>query len=187
MAETPPRRFTGHADAMAWIEQHFAGWTQDLTVVEREALVDYKGVGYRKLNHALRAEDLSEAQAEQVRAIDLALARAPLPEAVVVYRAVVATGLGYALDYLEGAQITDDAFLSTTLIVAIAENFLSDADEEDAVLAEITVTAGTPVGPLDLVQSASEAELLLPRQTQLRVQKVMPARGTNFYPRLLLE
>jgi hypothetical protein len=178
MAVEMPRRFESRGEADAWVAEHFGGWVEGLSSDERSALLEYKGVGYRDLNEELRGGDLSDWGRRQVAALDAAIGRAIVPEPLVAFRAVRDTGLSDEIDYLWGAEIPEPAYLSTALVVEMAESFFPEVepgDYADHVLLEITVPAGASAAPLDLVREMGETELLLPRGTRLRVEDIVSA------------
>lgn len=166
------RRFSGAEEARKWLVEVFTDWEQSLTQPEREAIYDYKQDNYGVINEALRNhEPLIDRVELQIEDLDLALSRLKLPEPIIVYRGFQGTHLMPELESLVGNIIEEDAYLSTSLLRYIAEDFCEVAD--DAALAEIMVPGGTNVaafaGAPDLVDERFEYEILLPRSTFLQI------------------
>jgi len=173
-----PRRFSLRDEARAWIAATFEGWLQELTAPERDALAQYKeGDAYRQINGALRGTAAMSEQIETtIEDLDVAIARMRLPEPVVVWRAIALPALARAPDSLVGDTIEEAAYVSTSLLRAVALDYLEqNAGAGSGVLERITLAGGAHAAVVvsaaapDLIVDLDEAELLLPRGTRLLV------------------
>src|SRR5699024_1428365 len=82
--------------AQSWGEQEFQGWNNSLSIVERQALIDYKkelypheSSYYVNINNTLRGKD-TFTDGNQMRYMRMhnALSRASVPSDVIAYRAI---------------------------------------------------------------------------------------------------
>lgn len=109
-----------------------------------------------------------------------------MPEPVVVWRGFADPAIRDALDAgadLVGDVDVDDAYLSTSLLPAVMERYLSRSDPDDQVRGRIVVPAGAHAvvyaGAPDLLDERDEFELLLPRATRLRICAVDTPVGSG--------
>lgn len=95
----PPMRFNAPpapttqieiAEADRELTGAYQPWASGLSAPERNALLDYKGSGYRRMNGYLRGDDYRHVEPD-IKALDRALARASAPRDIRVHR-----GLGLA-------------------------------------------------------------------------------------------
>ncbi len=137
------------------------------------ALRAYKGSAFQDLNEALRFGGMSDELHALVEDLDVPLGRMRLSEPVVAYSAFELPVVD--LDDLVGDVITDEAYLSTSLLRSVAEEFVSSPQ---TLLAEIVLPAGAEVGVYaaapDLIAYLGEAELLLPRGSALEIRATTP-------------
>lgn len=150
---------------------------KQLDTATREAFVDYTGSGYRAINEGLRFGD---APTEQVRLMDAAFARSRLPDAMVLYRALIN-------DYPKllrnagldpGDILPELAFLSTSTERRVALDWRAKDDDGTGIFMIVRVPAG--IGALDVVPIAlikSEREVLLQRGLNWRVLRWNPDEG----------
>ena len=161
-------------------------WVKSLDKDERSALKDYSMSEYRTINEELRFEKMGEATKDYVKNIDSALARAKLPEPLVVHRA----GWAAAEKLIPGGRFSDKAYVSTTLLENITHDFIPVASMADAWRAKgvapvqwhIRLPAGAHAAiPDGVSNSPHEAEVLLPRGSSFRIESVTRAnvRGTD--------
>jgi hypothetical protein len=184
------------AAAEKWIRETFRGWLAALTAPQHEAVNDYKGNGYRDVNARLRDKDPAVLREDLVVGLDEALAIFRLAEAVVVWRgmesATLTDAIAAGFDLTE-AVIVDPAYVSTSLLEGVAREFLAwGAVPDEAVLARIVLRAETRVGAYvgapDLVSGPFEFELLLPRETPMRITGVdVPPDDTDDVPTIHFE
>lgn len=185
-----PRRFQTVQEAEQWLGVAFQAWASSLSPEERDAVAEYKGSAYRWLNAMLREDALDDAAQDLAMLLDDAIARGSVPEPVVVYRGFASGQLADLFEFLPGAQITDPGYWSTSLIRPIAIGFLQsieDVDDEERLLAEILVPAGTPAAAPDVIDECREAEILLVRATAFRVHAVHERDEQRPYRTLDLE
>jgi SPP1 gp7 family putative phage head morphogenesis protein len=138
---------------------------------EVRALDNYIGSGYRDINLALRGDYAYEMTPEiqgWVDSLDSALAsetRYITADETTVWRGV------YGMPRVApGELFTESGYLSTSVRPRTAWSF-SGAGGSDSTFWHITLPEGTPF----LAGSTSEGELVLPRGTVLRVEKVQEA------------
>lgn len=163
-------RFTDPTKAGLWLFESFEGWAESLTANEMEAVTEYKRSRYLQINDELRDGRVPD----RAYSIDRAIDKATLPRAVIVFRALVDTGIINLLDYLIGETIEDEAYSSTSLMRDVAENFArGGTDRRDAVVAEIELPAGAHAAPVDLVAEFNEYELLVPRAAEFVVTEII--------------
>jgi hypothetical protein len=110
------------------------------------------------------------ANAEAVRELDGVTASGRVPRDTILYR-------GMAGDHLPtfrtGEVFTDPSFQSTSPDIARAEFFTVTSGTSNRTLMEIEAPAGTPVGNVSALSwTPAEAELLLPRNTPMRIISV---------------
>ncbi|MFI6788884.1 ADP-ribosyltransferase [Nonomuraea sp. NPDC050383] len=120
-------RHATNAEGRAWARDNMP--LPDLTTEELIALRSYGGPGYMKINPALRAKAAdpnvvwSPEVADEIAAMDRAIAKSHLPSDVVLHRGVgkkfleavgVDTNSPADMEALEGAVITEPGYLSTS-------------------------------------------------------------------------
>lgn len=153
-----PLEFATAADAQKWLADH----TPDLDEAQREAVDWYTGPGAYEANAPLRrGEQLPADVAAQVRALDSAMG--PLPADLVLSRMVDVDAFPGVSDLtsLAGSEISDQAFISTSLGPPTR-------DAGTDVQLHIAAPKGTPAV---ITGKASR----LPKQ-----REVILARGTRF-------
>lgn len=187
MASSPRSFADGDAlTARQWLASAFGPWADSLARPQRDAVRAYKGPAYRRLNAGLREGDAAVVSGELVRRLDEALALCIVPEPVVVWRGFADPAIRDALDAgadLIGDVDVDDAYLSTSLLPAVMERYLSRSDPDDQVRGRIVVPAGAHAvvyaGAPDLLDERDEFELLLPRATRLQICAVDTPAGSG--------
>jgi hypothetical protein len=110
---------------------------------------------------------------ESIRTLDAVMARARLPEPVVVMRGISLGGAGGAADFMNnlkraaatGQPIPMNGYQSTTTNSNVAGSFAGGGDNE--IMFEISATRGAFLPSVS--KYPHEAELLLPRNSQYRV------------------
>jgi SPP1 gp7 family putative phage head morphogenesis protein len=141
-----------------------------LGAADRQAVYDYQGGGYVKLQAFAREADWQggyhtkkEALADQKR-FDAAIAKGALPDAAVLYRGIE----GRIVDGLTvGGTFEDLGYSSTSMSREIAEDFASR--RAAGVILEIVAPAGTPAAFVPAAGGLDEAELVLGRGSRFRV------------------
>ncbi|HEY5260857.1 MAG TPA: ADP-ribosyltransferase [Solirubrobacteraceae bacterium] len=179
MAATPsPRRFTDRLDASAWYDATFRPWEMSLSEAERHAIYEYKAYGFADLNEALRFDGSPDQNL--VTLLDRAIARHQLREPVIVFRGLVSEILRYEIADLTGDEITDLAYVSTSLLQIVAEDFIAAESRDERLIAEILIPGGVHVGALvgapDQVRNLGELEILIPRGSRFEIVGTEPER-----------
>lgn len=156
------------------------GKRQGLTAEQRNALLDYQGPAYAPINNRLRdiadgrANDAGADTVEQTKNIDAAMAGSALTRDVVVYRGISGSRkvFGDRVDNdLTGMEWREAAFVSTSALQSVTESF-SGARKEPVrmrILAPAGVSAVQVSGVKDGAKYDDEAEILLNRDTRMRV------------------
>lgn len=154
--------------AQNWGTQAFQSWNDSLSIVERQALIDYKkelypheASYYVNINNTLRGRD-SFANGNQMRYVRIhnALSRASVPADVTVYRAVSADAYQSMIANARQAGcdgLRDNGFMSCSLV---SDNMFTNNND---VVMRLTVPEGSRGAYIANVGSefASECELLL--------------------------
>lgn len=156
-----------------------ATWNKRLTKKEKDALIDYAGSEFQRLNSSLRSGKLSKKDQETVDALDSALAKSKLTKDTTLhadsqlFRAADIPAVNAALKEgnLEGLEFTDKGFVSTTKDKNIARNFQRS---EGSRLFIINAPKGTKAGDISSLGAtfAKENETLLARDTTFKVTGV---------------
>lgn len=145
---------------------------------EEAAVQQYNGTAYQLINDVARGTGNVTAHArahmEKVGTIghlDAALAKSSVPETIAVYRGIKDSTLAFGhadAGRMVGRVVTEKAFVSTSLVRAVAEGF----HRESGALLRIVVPAGSKglfVGNVRGVYGSNERELLLPRGTSYKI------------------
>jgi hypothetical protein len=156
------------------------GGGQGLTTDQRYALLDYQGAEYVKINGRLRdlaegKEDTTKGDAAELTAdLDDAMANSPLARDAVVYRGIRASRkvFGDRVDgNLTGMEWLETGFVSTSAVESVVAHF--SGAHTDPVRMRVLAPKGTHAIQVSDVQGrdgvADEAELLLDRNTRMRV------------------
>ena len=160
---------------MGWGEKHWKQWAEDLPPDQYSSVRGYAGSDYVPINDHLRKGAKvpshyagSTTFPDRIQHIDHAISRASVPDDVIVYRGIK-TRRAIPLAKMKGKTIVDKGFVSTTLDREKAFSFVGGADE--IFICKIRVPKGTKAGYLGLKEFpyASEQELLLGRNTKLKV------------------
>lgn len=171
-------------------KDELSAWIIDQTpTIERSgsnnALYNYFGEDYKRINRKARKGDAPEADAE-VAAIDRAIASVGTPTPLKLYRGV--SGEGSTAAMLRGVKpgdvIADRGFVSTSLDEDVATRFASRG--EDFVL-EMYAPLGTKGLYAEPWADFDEAELLLGRNTPMIVREVIPSKTGKKPTRLIVE
>lgn len=144
-----------------------------LTTEQYHAIQSYTGSGYHQINGHLRSGDpVSDQVKEHIKNLDEAFKGASLKEDRTVWRGVnreVAKQL-FGDELRTGMTIMDKGIISTSTSQSFAANWKGT----QGILLEIKAPKGIPA--LDVhkmsVSGKHEAEILLPRNTQFRVESV---------------
>ena len=156
-----------------------AGLTSPATSDEKSAVGSYSRNRYRDINSGLRgvtvgsmaATDLfSTTQKETVDNLDSLLAKASLPQDMVVYRGIMS---GSAWDQMsQSKSFTDPGFVSTSLQSSWSSAFGGEQ-------LEIHLPAGSPALVLDGLSRHAEGEVLIARGSTFNVLGVDPERANR--------
>jgi hypothetical protein len=136
-----------------------------------DAMGQYVGINYRKINSALRglAADVSEATAATIRTLKRSVSKWPVLE----HDTILWRGGNLKLpsaDSLIGSTMSDSAFTSTSLSERFTKEWLRGTAADDRVLYKITAKKGDRVLPM--LNNTQEFEVLLPPNTKFRVMNV---------------
>jgi hypothetical protein len=189
--------FRTYSDAAEWADKHYRDWENSLSKEEAYALFTYSQDAYRPINAFLREEDpiRAERAAAEARAffvssqkairyarelpllIDSAIAKAPpIPDCLRVFRGLISEQLVLSGERLIGGWLPELGYMSTSLLHERVLMFLSTKTEEEKVILEVDLPAGTRaayVSCLDFEGSRLyELELLLPRGVAIQVESV---------------
>lgn len=142
----------------------FGRWASSLSADEADAIDEYVvGEGYQGINESLRSDGpLTPA----IAALDAALAKAVVPEAMIVYRAV----RGNAVAFKVGDVVIDNGFMSTSITKRGAEKWAAQSD--NSAILRIHVPKGANAAYVNASigdDSSEETELLLPRGGRLKI------------------
>ncbi len=193
---TPPGEFdsdivAGYFDdlqeANGWARGFYGAWVEGLSSEEHSALDEYKREGFRSLNRGLRDHDgdlsmLPPEDRRRAEGLDAALEKAPpLERPVVVYRGRLPDAVLEAFEAGEEETLVDQvfgdpAYTSTSLYRVIAREYGGSSRFPDSV-GKITLPRGTKAGCVDAVLDKGQAELLLPRDARVRIDKAYREGG----------
>ena len=154
--------------AQSWGEQAYQGWNDSLSIVERQALIDYKkelfpheSSYYVNINNTLRGKD-SFTNGNQMRYMRMhnALSRASVPSDVIAYRAIsrdAYENMMHNAQLAGGDGLRDNGFMSCSLV---SDNLFTNNSD---VIMRLTITEGSRGAYIGNVGSefANECELLL--------------------------
>ena len=155
-------------EAQLWGEDGFSQWNNSLSIMERQALVDYKkecypheASYYVNINNALRGrEDFTNGNQTRAMRIHSALSRASVPEDVIAYRGITRDAYNSmitAANQNGSDGLLDNAFMSCSLVTNNA--FTCNRD----VIMRLTIPEGSHGAYIGNVGNdfASECEILL--------------------------
>lgn len=159
---------TDTSAAQSWGVQAFQGWNNSLSIVERQALIDYKkelcpheSSYYVNINDTLRGKDtFTDGNQMRYRRLHNALSRASVPSDVIAYRAISRDAYENMIHNarLAGSDgLRDNGFMSCSLV---SDNLFTNNSD---VIMRLTITEGSRGAYIGNVGSefASECELLL--------------------------
>jgi hypothetical protein len=183
----PPGQFEDLEVADRWARRFYEGWVEGLSPEEFSALVEYKKEGFRALNRGLRDHDgdlslLPPEDRRRAEGLDAALRKAPaLDRPLIVHRGRLPDAVLEAFeegeeDTLPGQVFGDIAYTSTSLGSAIARGYGASSRFPDSV-GKITLPRGTRAGYVDAVLEKGQCELLLARESRIRIEKAYRGEG----------
>lgn len=155
--------------------------TEALTGQEQRAVLAYGGSSFRNINSALRTgAKPSERDQAIMEGLDSAIAKGQVTRDMTVYRGFQSPNVEANWANLKpGTTIGERAYMSTTISSTVARRFLQD---ERGIIAEIRVPKGTRATTLDIAGLGGEGELLLGRQTRMRLVR----KGKDSYGNKLM-
>jgi C3 family ADP-ribosyltransferase len=173
--------------ANEWARRFYEAWIKTISLEEYLALVEYKKEGFRSLNRGLRNHDgdlsmLPPADRRRAEGLDAALEKSPpLERPMVVYRGRLPDAVLEAFEAGEEETLLDQvfgdlAYTSTSLASGIAREYGGSSRFPDSV-GKITLPRGTKAGYVDAVFDKGQYELLLPRETRFRIDRVYREYG----------
>lgn len=159
---------TNILDAQAWGTQEFQNWNNTLSIVEKQAIIDYKkelyphaSSYYVNINNTLRGKDNFK-DGNQIRyaRIHNALSRASVPSDITAYRAISREAYESMIvnsQLAGGDGLRDNGFMSCSLV---SDNLFTNNND---VIMQLTITEGSRGAYIGNVGSefASECEILL--------------------------
>ena len=181
-----PRRFEDDQPevSQAWGKANYREWAAELGEVQRQVIGEYQAGDAREINRELwKHKDpaqLTPKVRAQVQAIDQALAKARVPQDIVVYRGMK-NNLSYhaQAEKLLDTDLNQDSggFHSTALRRQSAMRYMLGG--EHPVLMEIIVPKGTHAAYLSAVTQRQllDDELVIDRHHRLRVVSVINQPG----------
>ena len=177
------RTFENGKAAKAWAQEAFSDWKAALGDDRELALEQYASSAYSQINHYLRFKDfeLDAGGVRRLQLLDSALDSARMPESVTAYRGFYSQWYIENFDRLTGTIVTDEAFVSTSLDPAIAENFSRAGF--GSIFAEVRIPESAKAAYISHIYS-NEAEILIARGTQFRVISATVENNVN---KLILE
>ena len=175
-------------DARTFADEHF---TSDLTSAERDVVSEYGGNGYTPINKELRYAGKNDVPisptkktyqgtliTDAVKNIDSAIQTSTVDQDITVFRGIPeGTAKKMATETIQpGTIVSDHGYMSTTLRRQVTNSF-------GGTELEIRIPKGTSALSMDQAGTASmgESEVLLPRDTQLRVISVDRAPSYTTY------
>jgi hypothetical protein len=172
-----------------WLQNN--NWTGKISEDEDKSIEFYKGKGFIPMNFLARGK-LTETSpeeitrlTEQTKLLDNVIKRSPLPENITAFRGV--TGV-FAENLAEkintgklkpGDFFVDNGFLSVSLKENVANSFAPKYDAP-RVIFHIGISKGYPALNIDKIRkiaSYSEAELVLKRNTKLKITQIQKFAG----------
>jgi hypothetical protein len=140
------------------------------------AVRGYANTDYHRLNDGLRSGNSVYINSPNVKSIDSAFDSAkPLDQAIVVHRGVLGASDPKLLGPVGskvGKTFNDKAFVSTSANDAVARKSFAGNSGDDPAIMHITVPAGSKViKPGSVAFKPEESELVLPRDSNFRVDK----------------
>ncbi len=169
----------------AWSKREsWKAWESGLTNEEREALRTYTGSSYTSINRFLRGLKESSGHENIIPLIDSAIEKGTVEHDLISFRGLrnwadLYNGLrngGFKL----GAPITGPGFSSSSIDTTIARKNFAGRSGAYRVVYEIRVRKGSRaayIGDYKVSGLANEKELLLPRGSKLRVDRIREENG----------
>lgn len=159
---------TNILDAQAWGTQEFQSWNNTLSIVEKQAIIDYKkelnphaSSYYVNINNTLRGKDnFKDGNQMRYARIHNALSRASVPSDITAYRAISREAYESMIvnSRLAGGDgLRDNGFMSCSLV---SDNLFTNNND---VIMQLTITEGSRGAYIGNVgwEFASECEILL--------------------------
>jgi hypothetical protein len=182
-------RFSSSDAHNEWSETVYKDWYKSLTKAEREALVEYKGNKYFKMNEGLRngfshGPISAKEGAKFTKTLDAAIYKSSLPDPITAFRGIVMPeGMqspNFDYSHLVGTELSDKAYSSVTTRTEVTKDFMSSAGP-DTIFISMELPQGCPAASMNkgvspLMNSTYESELLLPRGMKFMVKKVEKLR-----------
>jgi hypothetical protein len=174
------REMASRSEAEAWSETHFRTWQGSLTRAEANAVENYTGNYFIRVNGKLRGtwktsfRDVATETNQQIRDLDSSLGKASLPEAMTVFRGARMD----ASQFKVGGTFSDKGFMSTSLRPTELTNFSKPAvtiggmstDGKSAIAFKLTLPKGARAAGLPT--NKMEMEVLVDRGSTFRITHV---------------
>ncbi len=171
------RTFKNPEEALRWGNGKYRSWGRGLSNSELGGVQAYGGPAYKHMNILARTGNppkmgpRPEYLKSNMRNLDKALEKSRVPEDITVYRGVHKDFLEKIdIKAMEGKTFTDKGYMSTSVARKYAEGY-----GKDGAVFEIRLKKGQRGAFLteDITDNAElEVEMLLPRNTKLKILKV---------------
>lgn len=150
----------------------FAQWSENLSGDELNALIDYTGQDYVKINSSLRRGKVPKKYNNTINSLNNAISKNVVPENMTVFRGMASTkkmDFGYKV----GSIVEDKGFVSTDMDVITASEFaFPDAGYsgkfKSRTIFEIKIPKGSNAGFINEA-TMGEQEVLLPTGSRFKV------------------
>ncbi|MBX0319761.1 ADP-ribosyltransferase [Shouchella clausii] len=162
-------------DAEAWEEEVSPGWINDLTPREMEAIKTYTSSEYREINGYLRNTNAEQDTTldQTIAHIKTGLEKFDLKENIVTYRGLSKNIWGIPAEMLEGMELEDKGFMSTSISKSVSlAGFTGDVE------IEVRIPAGSTGAYVNRISEFDhEMEFLLTAGTKYRVISANEVNG----------
>jgi len=172
--EDPALKSSTVGPRAAFFREQQQEWLSQLSNEEKDAIKDYTGDGYSNINNILRQGAdpswslVKEIQERYVQHLDTALNRSVIPENVTAQRVVGSDMIDL---FKEGSFFRDKGYISTSIN--------PQHSWQNSIRLFVDLPKGAPGGFVeDLTSVPHEYEVLLPRNSVMRVDQIIPLSKT---------
>jgi ADP-ribosyltransferase exoenzyme len=178
----------GNAVIRTWNDATRVHSSDKMPVSVNRAVGSYRGSGYQAMNRVLRKEESGADDMERVRVLQQAITERPIPASAVVYRGVK-NRTGRYNNVKVGDQITDSAFMSTSVEQSVAKGFSGyyTGGEHRPAMFEIYTPQGTPVLTGDLGPNQGEHELIFGPGTTYQITSISEKDGRLWFRAVIVK
>ncbi|NBJ68900.1 MULTISPECIES: ADP-ribosyltransferase [Clostridia] len=170
--------FTSILDIDEWEEKVSTSWLESLTIGEQSAINEYTGSSYKQINEYLRTGKIGQIDEkdlqESIQSISDGLRKFDLKEDIITYRGIPENIYDIPFEMLEGMELSEKAFVSTSLNRDVSFN--------GAFSGGIEMTFHVPAGSNGAFINAiskfdNEKEFLLDKGTRYTVKSAVKEGG----------